>query len=273
MIKDFGVDISWWQGAVDYLKLKGKGVKFVIARAGSCNEVTGEMYFDRAFPTHSQELPKHWDASDLGYYWYFRGKWDPIVQADYLADLIEHEVWGIPPICDTEANDHPQLAGRVVSFLKRLDSRLDIASRIAPKWRGIIPPRSGIYSSPYFIRSVLKRDPRLAAWWLWVAHWNGGSDPVIEPPFASALFHQFLIAKNGPDYGIESKSLDLDYRLVQPHQLPPIQPPQDIEAQVTKNTADILALQHQVAAMEEDHEYLQNRTDRIYNWAEGLGDE
>jgi hypothetical protein len=72
---------------------------------------------------------------------------------------------------------------------------------------------------------------------------------------------------------VSSKDLDLDYRLVQPHQLPPVEPPQDIEAQVIKNTADILAIQHQVVALEENDDYLQQRLDRVYTWAEELGDE
>lgn len=276
MTKDLGVDISWWQGAVDYAKMKSKGIQFVIARAGSINANTGAAYDDYAFATHSQELPKHWDPSDIGYYWFFRGKWDPILQADYMVDLIESEEWGIPPICDTEANDHPDLMDRVQAFCQRIEQRIDIESRIAPKWRGKIPPKVGIYTNLYFIRSVFKRDPRLAQQWLWQAQWNGGADPTIEPPFTASqvLFHQFMVTRgNGPEYGVESKDLDLDYRLVQPNVLPPTQPPQDLEQQVAQNTDSIVALQHQVAAAEEHLEYLQGRVDRIYTAAEELGHE
>ena len=44
-----GIDISKWQGDIDFSKLKAAGVEFVIIRVGSSNGINGENFVDSKF--------------------------------------------------------------------------------------------------------------------------------------------------------------------------------------------------------------------------------
>lgn len=56
VIKDYktdntqiGIDVSKWQGDIDFRKLKKAGVEFVIIRVGSSNGINGENFVDSKF--------------------------------------------------------------------------------------------------------------------------------------------------------------------------------------------------------------------------------
>lgn len=79
-----GPDISKWQKEVDLDKLASKS-DFVIVRAGSIDNITGEPYEDFQFRRNKALA----GMRPTLFYWYFRPNWSPVIQADYFADLIE----------------------------------------------------------------------------------------------------------------------------------------------------------------------------------------
>ncbi len=192
-----GCDISWWQGAVNYAKMKAAGVDCVMARAGSINSVTGVCYDDYAFATHALELPRYWD--DFGFYWYFRGKFSPTAQADFFCDLIEPLVApDLRVALDVEEKDAPglALADNVLAFFDRVFENLGSVN-------------VHIYLNPD-MASYMGYDIRLGKFNLWIAHW-GVAAPTIPLPWGEWAMWQYTRKGDGAKYGVESAHIDLDW--------------------------------------------------------------
>lgn len=100
-----GIDISKWQGDIDFSKLKAAGVEFVIIRVGSSNGINGENFVDSKF---IQNI-KNANAVDIpvGIYFYSYAstidraisdaKWIIEQIKDYKVDLpiaFDWENWG-----------------------------------------------------------------------------------------------------------------------------------------------------------------------------------
>ena len=100
-----GIDISKWQGDIDFSKLKAAGVEFVIIRVGSSNGINGENFVDSKF---IQNI-KNANAVDIpvGIYFYSYAstidraisdaKWIVEQIKDYKVDLpiaFDWENWG-----------------------------------------------------------------------------------------------------------------------------------------------------------------------------------
>lgn len=100
-----GIDVSKWQGDIDFSKLKASGVEFVIIRVGSSNGINGENFVDSKF---IQNI-KNANAVDIpvGIYFYSYAstidraisdaKWIIEQIKDYKVDLpiaFDWENWG-----------------------------------------------------------------------------------------------------------------------------------------------------------------------------------
>ena len=80
-------DVSWWNGQVDFNKMKAAGARGVILRLGSINNSTGVCYEDREFRRNVVEAPKVFGSS-VGGYWFMRPNHDPIKQAHFAIALL-----------------------------------------------------------------------------------------------------------------------------------------------------------------------------------------
>ena len=63
-----GIDISKWQGKVDFAKLKAAGVEFVMIRVGGTRGLNEEYFVDDQFERNIKEANKH--NIDVGVYFY-----------------------------------------------------------------------------------------------------------------------------------------------------------------------------------------------------------
>lgn len=63
-----GLDISSWQGDVDFEKIKAAGVEFVMVRVGYTKGIDGEYVLDTKFIRNMEEAKKH--DIDVGVYFY-----------------------------------------------------------------------------------------------------------------------------------------------------------------------------------------------------------
>jgi GH25 family lysozyme M1 (1,4-beta-N-acetylmuramidase) len=96
-----GVDVSWWQGLIDWQICRDAGARFAFIRAGSCNSVSGANYEDNLF---RENVEGAFEANmPFGCYWYFRPNFSPTSQAIYFSELIGPENWVLPPVMDLES--------------------------------------------------------------------------------------------------------------------------------------------------------------------------
>jgi hypothetical protein len=205
-----GVDVSKWQGKIDWSKMAAKAPDFVIIRAGSAD--ANGPYTDYQFENNVN------GASLAGipwaFYWFLRPNLDVKAQADYFVDLA-YGNYSYPPNvdlwCDIEvAGD----AAKVLEFCQYCGRGSD----------------TGIYTNPNTIKYLLTGNKTpLAQFPLWLADW---SPPYPAPaPWTSWLVLQYAVKQDGQDYGCESKGLDHNQALDSFLSVVP-PPPSDLEARV-----------------------------------------
>lgn len=193
-----GIDVSRWQGEINWEKAKTAGAQFAIIRAGSIDG-NGNPYEDFQFERNSSLAPP---VMPVGFYWYFRPNQSSSIQADHFVNLIQDKDWKIYPVADVEEHGglSPQKVADVVwLFLNRIHSKLNV--------------RPMVYTSPGFWNSRVARSAWAADFPLWVAHWNV-QKPILPYDWRDAgvdfTFWQTHVGQDGPDYGMASMGLDHD---------------------------------------------------------------
>ena len=183
-----GIDVSKWQGTIDWNAVKNAGVRFAFIRVAD-----GAGYYDPQFQTNWANAKA---AGILrGAYQFFRADEDAVAQADLLISKVNAYGAGeLPPVVDVETVEGQSaatIASRVGQWLARVDSQLGVT--------GII------YTGSYFWEGNVN-SAAYANNPLWVAHWTSGC-PTIPSQWGDWTFHQY--SATGSVAGI-SGDVDLD---------------------------------------------------------------
>lgn len=203
-----GIDVSWWQGEMDWYKSVSGGAKFAYIRAGSCQAVDGVCYTDFQFERNAGIAVNY---LPIGFYWYFRPNWSPVQQAQYFVDLIGYRKWCLPPVIDVECSGDcspAQVKDAIKLFLYQIYHFLDVDCVLytrAEWWNRCVSPDD------------LWRDLPL-----WVARYttqplpwgNEGDDPDVTPrDWQVWTLWQHSADNNGrgKEFGAQSASIDLDW--------------------------------------------------------------
>ena len=193
-----GVDVSKWQGMMDWNKCYNAGARFAFIRAGSISNLTGVCYEDSEFERNATLAPP---VMPVGFYFYMRPNHDAYKQAEYFWELIKDKDAKLPPVIDIE--DPGGMA--VYYIVKRLNQFVERLSELS----GQTPI---VYTSPGFANGSLigydwSKTP------LWVAHWTLYIQPTLPYGATSWLFWQFEGDGNmlGAEYGADSYSICLLY--------------------------------------------------------------
>ena len=158
-----GIDVSHWQGAIDWTKVKAAGKTFAIAKA---TEGVGfkDDHYDR------NKAGAMGQGIKFGAYHFARPENDPIQEADWFVNNAGIQHGMLIPTLDLErtgGRSTTELTSWVKSWVQRVDARL-----------GVKPM---IYVSPSFWRTYMANtrwfaDNGYAI--LWVANWGVTSPSV-----------------------------------------------------------------------------------------------
>lgn len=169
-----GVDVSHWNGTIDWAKAKAAGKVFGIAKA-----TEHSTFVDNQFATNWAAMKQH--GVVRGAYHFFHANEDPIAQADhFLGVLGTLEPGDLPPVLDLEVADG-QSAATITST--------------AIAWLDYVAAATGtkpiLYTGPSFVTGTMKSPAGLEDHAdLWVAHW-GVSCPNVPAPFTAWPFWQY----------------------------------------------------------------------------------
>lgn len=171
----FGVDVSHYQGKIDWAQKAKDGVMFAFLKASEGNTVSDSMY--------KQNYDGCKKAGILvGAYHFFRANDDPDRQFQNFKSRIGKVAPGdLPPVLDLETKD-----GMRPSVIKRRVLRFLELCRA--EW-GIDPI---LYASPSYLESLgdltgFDKYP------LWIAHY-GVSHPRVPSPWVTWTFWQYTDA-------------------------------------------------------------------------------
>lgn len=147
-----GIDVSKWQGDIDWKKVKADGVDFVIVKA-----TEGQSTLDPNFKKNVSGAKAA--GLKVGAYHYAHPDNNPIKEVDLFLRTTAGIELDLPPALDLEINKgltKSQVTNFAVQWLTEMEKR--------------IGKKPLFYSYTSFIRSYI--GPALAAWPLWIAHYE-----------------------------------------------------------------------------------------------------
>lgn len=206
-----GVDVSHWQGRINFQRMKDQGIKFVIMKATDVGDDTKKPFIDDTF------VDNYYGAKSVGLltgaYCWLDPRYDPTLQARFYLDEIYYKYpTDAQPIMDFEDKN-------VISWndmLWRGQKWLDVAE----KEIGTIPI---IYTAKWYMdyfdqnkASFLSRYP------LWTAHYIRRTYPTISSIWSDWKIWQYTSSGNYPYHnsapltdgrywGVSSSGLDMNW--------------------------------------------------------------
>lgn len=191
-----GIDVSHWQGTIDWSAVKSDGVQFVFAKATEGQTFVDDQYARNSDLAGGQGIP-------FGAYHFARpdnGLNDAIIEADHFVKNAALRGRHLLPVLDLEVNQaltRRQLVRWTKAWLRRVESRL-----------GVKPI---IYASPSFWREEMG-DTRWFArngYRLWIAHWGAEQPSVPAANWAGRGWTLWQTSACGSVAGING-CVDLD---------------------------------------------------------------
>jgi len=194
MEKIKGIDISHWQGKVDFEKVKKSGINFVILKAGGSDR---GFYEDKTFKRNYEAAKKA--GIDVGAYYFvgsnFYGSEAGLLDAKRFLHIIGGCQLEYPVFLDVETTQparKEEATEAAIAFCEELESNGYFA---------------GIYSSDISGFREKLNHSRLLSYAHWVADYT---DPVKE-----CKDHQMRqYSSKGYVDGVENNPTDLDYSLI-----------------------------------------------------------
>lgn len=194
-----GVDISYWQGAVDWDILASK-IYFAFIRAGR-----GNSDYDTQYPNYLKGA--HDKGRAVGLYWYMMPRTGVnFKQHVYsFASVYKDSGSQLPPVFDIEENggmSKTQLTG----WIQKAVALFEDTAGVSPI----------IYTSPGFWNSNTYRNDWAKQLDLWIAHWTTADSPIIPNDWGAIsnpktwTFWQHTSKGNGKEHGVSSASIDLN---------------------------------------------------------------
>jgi GH25 family lysozyme M1 (1,4-beta-N-acetylmuramidase) len=166
-----GLDVSVWQGSIDWLQVAGDGNTFLFAKATEGTTITDVTYAINRAGAGGVGL-------QLGAYHFARpgGSGEAgltasaIAQADHFVDVAQPKGGDLPPALDLETKGGLSAAALVTW---------------SQAWLDEIVARTGlhavVYASPNFWKTSLGDTPVVAGAGhrLWIAHWTENAAPLV----------------------------------------------------------------------------------------------
>jgi len=185
----FGIDVSKWQGTINWGAVAGDGVEFAFIRVSD-----GTGYIDGQFGANWQGA----GAQGIlrGAYQFFRADEDPEAQAQIVLDhLAEHGPGELPAVIDVESADG-QAPATVAANVRRWIDVVEAETGLAPI----------IYTGRYFWDGSVKSTD-FSDYPLWVAQWTSAACATLPAGWDDWTFWQY--SATGRVAGI-SGDVDLD---------------------------------------------------------------
>jgi lysozyme len=147
-----GIDVSRYQGEIDWRRVKQSGVVFAFIRVSDGSDTIDERFADNFRAAGKAGLRR-------GAYQFFRAGEDALAQANLIVDTVRKLGRAdLPLVVDVESDDwatDPALQNALLMWLERVEKR----TRRRPI----------IYTSPAM---GTRLGARFAAWPLWIAHYD-----------------------------------------------------------------------------------------------------
>jgi len=164
-----GIDVSHWQGDIDWKLVAQDGIDFVYAKASEGTAITDAMFAKHAAGARAAGLP-------FCAYHLYRDAADPVQQAIHFTRiaLAASSDW-MPPMLDFEDDKAKKLGEPLALRVLRC------AQEIEARWLR----RPLIFTSAYYWKKLCANSPALAEHPLWAANYTTANEPLLPTPWKS----------------------------------------------------------------------------------------
>jgi lysozyme len=179
-----GIDVSTYQGDVDWAAVKASGISFVYAKASE-----GQSYVDDRFNDNHDDCGKIGLA--LGAYHFFHFGIDPVAQANHFIATTKDRVGNLRPVVDVEGGgqdgvtDLPTLVKNLAAFNDTVE---DVLGPLV------------IYTDYGDWNGFMQGTDAFSGHTLWIAEYNNQAAPSLPNGFKDWVAWQH--ADNGSVPGI-----------------------------------------------------------------------
>lgn len=186
-----GVDVSHWQGQINWTKTKENGAKFAFVKVSdgiSAQDPRRQSNVAGALAV----------GMEVGPYHFYRSNLDPIAQADNFVRSIP-DGCNLPPVIDVEdSNSIPHdLEQRVKIFIDHVIAKTKVDFVI-------------IYTRANFWTAYVGNSDWMRNHLLWIAHY-GVESPHLPSAWSDWDFWQYSSTGDGAKFGASSAFIDLNY--------------------------------------------------------------
>ena len=194
-----GIDVSHWQGSIDWAQVAASGKKFAIAKA-----TDGQDYVDPTYATN--KAGAELNGMVFGAYHFARpdkSANDAVLEADHFVDNADLGPGNLIPVLDIEKNEQhmtpAKITAWIIAWLDRVTERLGV--------------RPMVYTSPngWLVRTGDTTAVADAGYTvLWVAHW-GVAQPTLPAAGWSGNGWTFWQYSSHGSVGGIAGDVDLDW--------------------------------------------------------------
>lgn len=190
------VDVSKWNGEINFETLKNSGVVGVIMKCGQ------GLAVDPRF-RENWKLAKS-AGLRRGTYWFFDSRVEPDRQAAIWADALFGDLGELPHFGDYEERYGGNWGG-VVNF-QALMVEFQELTRLPDD-------RLGVYTGYFYWMERGSAISFFSRYWLWIAWYSEDYKVLVPAPWREShvLLWQFTDQGDGNGMGVESKELDLNW--------------------------------------------------------------
>ncbi len=172
-----GIDVSHWNGKVDWVQVQQSGRRFAIMKA-----TENTTYFDDTFVNN-------WTMSQAaglvrGAYHFFHADTNPVAQADYFLQHVPLSPSDLPPVLDletTQLQSGAKVAANALAWLERVEAqtgRRPILYTYPAFWPSIGNP-SGFAKYPLWIANYGVKCPKVPGQWTGWPFWQYSSKGAV----------------------------------------------------------------------------------------------
>lgn len=187
-----GIDISHWQGDIDFQTVKESGVEFAFIRVGSQKGIGGEYVLDEMFKKNMEGFIKVGIPVGVYFYTYADSKEESIKQAKWVLKQIRKYKVSLPIVYDWENWDFYQEFGLSFYHLTEMaNAFLDTVKKNG--YEGML------YSSKNYLENMwMKTNYKI-----WLAHYTAQTNYQGD-------YQVWQLCNNGVVDGINDHFVDID---------------------------------------------------------------
>ena len=188
-----GIDVSSWQGEIDWKKVKNSGIEFAMIREGYGRKEPNQI--DKYFHTNIKNAQKNGIYCGVYHYSYAVSVDDAINEANFCMENIKNYKLEFPIAFDIEDKSMVKLGRQTLTDIcKAFCDTLENNSYYTV-----------IYTNPNWLENYLYKDELLSKYDLWLADW------YKDTPSYSCGIWQF--SDKGSVYGISGDvDMNLSYK-------------------------------------------------------------